>query len=96
MVEIVLLDTVGLEPEFFHLPRVVVGFEALRYYLVAPEQPSYLEQASYWDILAVGTVPHDPHSILLRRIHIEKEALDWPPFEAWTEGTGALPSLLPS
>src|SRR5262249_43872403 len=48
-----------------------------------------IQQASYWDLVAVGTLPAESYGVLLRQLHIEQEALAWPPFEAWTDGMGS-------
>jgi hypothetical protein len=83
------LDVLGMTPAFFHLPCVVAGLETLDYFLLTSGDPRTIQQASYWDLVAIGTLPRDPNGVVLRQIHIEEEALDWTPFDAWTDGMGS-------
>lgn len=83
------LDALGMTPEFFHLPRAVAGLEALGYFLLTSDAPGAIEQESYWDLVAVGTLLGDSKGVVLRQIHIEEEALEWPPFEGWTDSSGS-------
>lgn len=95
MIEVVPLDSLGIAPGFFRLPPLVAEFARLEYYILGGEEPRYIQQAGYWDIIAVGWLPHDPNGLILRQIHIEEEEREWPAFDAWADGQGAF-ALTPS
>lgn len=83
------IEALGVEPRFFRLPHAVGGFDKIEYYLIQRESGVSLEvqQSGEWDLLAVGIPSRNPHEFVLRQIHIEKEALHWPSFNAWTDST---------
>lgn len=95
MSEITPLDMLGIAPGFFRLPLSVAEFETLDYYLIGGEEPRYIQQASYWDIIGVGKLRHDPNGLILRQIHIEEEAREWLAFDAWADSEGSF-ALNPS
>lgn len=89
MARVLPLDALGIAPETFYLPHSVPGLTSLRYYLIVRvENPSDIIYASPWAILAVGTLPDDPHGLLLRQLLLDEKAMEWEQFNGWADGSG--------
>jgi hypothetical protein len=71
------LEKLGVEPEFFYLPRSVDGLDAVAYYLLAQEPGGDVRHGDRWIIVAVGTPTASPFELVLRAVHIDGEALEW-------------------
>lgn len=84
-----LLDTLGVEPEFFHLPRSVAGLDSVEYYLLTTGNSATVRNDDRWDILAVGTTLSKPSELELRQLRIFRELLEEPSnYNAWEDGMG--------
>jgi hypothetical protein len=67
----------GVEPEYFYLPRAVDGLDAVAYYLLAQVPGGDVRHRSEWNIVAVGTLTSEPFELVLRAVPIDGEVLEW-------------------
>ena len=83
------LDSLGIEPEFLHLPRSVPGLDSVEYFLITAGNSTTEQYSDRWDILAVGTIASKPSELELRQLRIFRELLEEPSdYNAWVEGMG--------
>lgn len=83
------LDSLGIEPEFLHLPRSVPGLDSVEYFLITAGNSTTEQYSDRWDFLAVGTIASKPSELELRQLRIFRELLEEPSdYNAWVDGMG--------